>query len=162
MNSQLPEDIWSPSDLTELIADLHRYAEWLSSYSVKQRVAGQAVTMTPPPLSARAVASLQQLQEKQALTVAGVEALITDLQQFQSRARVVTFTLAGPPSHGLQKRVVAWCRQTLSPDVLVSFQFNATILGGVVVRYGSHIFDWSYRRQILANRGKFAEILRSV
>ena len=162
MSSPLPEGIWSPEDLSELLADLHRYAEWLSTYQVKQRVAGQTVSMAPPPLSVRAITCLQQLQEKQELTQAGVEALVDELQKFQSRALVINFTLAGPPSNGLKKRLILWCRQSIAPEILVSFQFNSTILGGMIVRYGSHIYDWSFRRQILAKRGSFAEILRNV
>ena len=53
------------------------------------------------------------------------------------------------------------CRP-VAPDVLVNFQFNATILGGMVVRYGSHVYDWSFRRQILAKRDTFPEVLRRV
>ena len=160
--NQLPDDIWSPEDLSELVADLHRYDEWLSAYQVKQRAIGQTAAMSPPPLSAHAITCLQQLQEKQALSQAGVETLIEELQKFQAAAPVINFTLAGPPSNGLKKRLVAWCRQSITPDILVSFQFNSTILGGMIVRYGSHIYDWSFRRQILAKRDGFVEVLRNV
>lgn len=161
MSQSLPDTIWSPEDLGELIADLHRYAQWLSSYLVKQHVVGAAAA-TPPNVSAAAVGYLRSLQSQQLLHGDGLETLIAELEKLKLNAPVVTITLAGPPSNGLKKQVVAWCRQHIEGNILVGFQFNATILGGMVVRHGSHIFDWSFRRQILANRGKFAEVLRNV
>jgi F0F1-type ATP synthase delta subunit len=50
----------------------------------------------------------------------------------------------------------------VAPNMLVDFKFNSTMLGGMVVQYGSHIYDWSFRQRILDARDKFPEVLRSV
>jgi len=160
--SHLPDSIWSPEDLTELIADLKHYNQWLTSYQIKQQVTSGAPSPAAPTLSPAAIACLHDLHAKKALNNTGVEALITSLMSVQNSSPRIDFTLAAPPANGLKKSFVAWCRTNISPDALVSFQFNASLLGGMVVRYKSHIFDWSFRRQILANRNKFAEILRNV
>jgi len=162
MTHTLPNNIWSPDDLRELVTDLKRYAAWLSSYSIKQRVGATAQPAEQPTLSSTALTLLHDLHDRQALSAASVTKLIADLEALQVVAPHITFTLAAPPSNGLKKALVSWCREHISHDSLVSFQFNATILGGMVVRYGSHIYDWSFRRQILSNRGKFPEILRNV
>lgn len=162
MSLTLPSNIWSPEDLKELIGDLKRYARWLAAYAVKERVAASAAKQQPPTLSPTAIELLNGLHAKQALTQPGVDKLIADLQAVQVVAPQVNFTLAAPPSNGLKKTLVTWCRETIGHDALVSFDFNATILGGMVVRHGSHIYDWSFRRQILANRNKFPEVLRRV
>jgi len=62
----------------------------------------------------------------------------------------------------IQKNLVNWCRENIAPNILITFQFNATLLGGMVIRHGSNIFDWSFRRQILAARNNFPEVLRRV
>jgi F0F1-type ATP synthase delta subunit len=70
--------------------------------------------------------------------------------------------LAAPPSNGIKKTLVAWCRKNIATDILVNFDFNSTLLGGMVVRYGSHVFDWSFRRKILEEHSKFPGVLRNV
>lgn len=162
MSIQLPDSVWSPEDVAELIADMQRYEQWLSSYDVKRRVNPELPMSGQPNVSAVTVACLQVLHDHNTLNQAGVEELITELQAVQNQAPRIAFTFAAPASNGLKKQIVAWCRKHVAPNTLVSFQFNATILGGMVVRYGSHIFDWSFKRGILANRSKFAEILRNV
>ncbi len=162
MSTILPANVWSPEDLDELIADLVRYNQWLRSYLVKQHVVAGTTPVSPPQVSPAALSCLQALQQRQALTGPALDSLIADLQTVSKTAPRITFTLAGPPGGGLKKSLIGWCRQEIGPDILVNFQFNASILGGMVVRYGSHIYDWSFRRSILANQNRFAEILRNV
>jgi hypothetical protein len=139
------------------------YSKWLASYSIKQRVSGgENQPIAPPSLSALATSMLGGLHDRHNLTQASVDKLISDLEAIDVVAPRIHFTFAAAPSNGLKRTFVSWCRDNLSHDILVSFSFNATILGGMVVRYGSHIFDWSIRRQILANRAKFPETLRHV
>lgn len=162
MSLTLPNNVWSPEDLKELISDLKQYAQWLASYSIKQRVSSSSQPAEPPTLSPLAVNMLHDLRDRHALSQAGVDKLIADLEAVEVAAPRIHFTFAAAPSNGLKRDFVSWCRDNISHDALVSFSFNATILGGMVVRYGSHIFDWSFRRQILASRAKFPEVLRRV
>jgi len=162
MSLTLPGNIWSPEDLKELIGDIERYARWLADYSIKQRVSNSKLASQPPALSAPAINLLHELHAQHTLTTASVDKLLADLQAVDVIAPRIAFTFAAAPSNGLKKEFVSWCRDNISHDVLVSFNFKATILGGMVVRYGSHIYDWSFRRQILASRDKFPEVLRHV
>ena len=162
MSSSLPDNVWSPDDLAELMSDLERYNQWLSGYQVKLRVTSDAAATKPPDVSAASLAYLQMLHDKQALSTGSIERLLDELRAIELTAPRLNFTFAAPPSGGLKKTFVRWCRTHIAPNALISFQFNKTILGGMVVRYGSHIFDWSLRRDILANRDKFTEVLRRV
>ena len=74
----------------------------------------------------------------------------------------MSITLAAPAGAGLKRTLAEWCRQNIDENLLVHFDFNATLLGGMVVNYGSRIFDWSFRRRILEDRAKFPEVLRRV
>lgn len=162
MSLVLPSNIWSPEDLKELIGDLKLYAKWLAGYTVKQRVAASSTPSQPPTLSPTAANLLHELHEHHSLNQASVDKLIADLQGVEVIAPRISFTFAAAPSNGLKREFVNWCREHVSHDALVSFSFNATILGGMVVRHGSHIYDWSFRRQILDNRAAFPEVLRRV
>lgn len=162
MSLTLPSNIWSPEDLRELISNLKQYATWLAGYSIRQRVSSPGRADEPPALSATAVSMLHELQDRHALTQASVDKLIADLEAIEVVAPRIHFTFAAAPSNGLKRAFVGWCRSNISHDILVGFGFNTTILGGMVVRYGSHIFDWSFRRQLLASRDRFPEVLRRV
>jgi F0F1-type ATP synthase delta subunit len=163
MKLQLPNDVLTPQDLKGVIAEVREYARWASHAAVKQRVAGKAVAgAQPPALSPAASSLIEAAAGGKPLTQPALEQLIASLEDFESKAPSVSITLAGPPSNGLKKSLATWCRQNIGPNVLVNFSFNSTLLGGLVIRYGSRIFDWSFRRQILANRQKFPEVLRRV
>ena len=84
------------------------------------------------------------------------------LEKYIKTAPSITITLVAPTTNDTRKTLVNWCRKNIAPNILVDFRFNTTILGGMVIRYGSHIFDWSFRRQLLNNSKNFSEILRHV
>ena len=163
MRLQLHDSVSSPQDLKTLILDIREYARWFSHVATKQRVRAEkdvGKTDEPPSMSEAAVALLKGVSGDKPLTQESLDSLITALEDFEAQAPLIEVTLAAPPSGGLKKTLTAWFRKNIDPNVLVSFQFNSTLLGGMVVRYGSRIFDWSFRRQILAERGHFPEVLR--
>jgi len=161
MNLKLDESVSSPQDLRALIAELHAYGNWLAHNDIKRRV-GSGGKNPAPELSPAAKACLKDYVPTSAKAEAALEELVAELDKLSRTARQITITLAAPAPGNLKKTLVGWCRANLDSDVLVSFQFNANLLGGMVVRSGSHIFDWSFRRSIMENRLKFPETLRHV
>jgi hypothetical protein len=161
MKIKLPDSVASPQDLTALLLELQDYGRWFTHESMKVRTnvthPSQTQILTPA-----ASALLRDWGSKKPLTSDTLDSLMDALQDFKKSASTITLTLAAPPTSGLKETLVAWCRANIAPTVLVTFQFNATLLGGMVVRYGSHIFDWSFKRQILAAREHFPEVLRRV
>lgn len=161
MKWKLPSSLSSPQDFRALVLEIRQYARWFAHASVKQHFSAGS-TDQPVPMSAVAVAIIQDWFGEKQIDQAGLDKLIEVLEDFEKSAPRLTITLAAAPSNGLKKSLVEWCRENIGPNVLVDFQFNSTLLGGMVVRWGSHIFDWSFRRQILAGRGRFPEVLRHV
>lgn len=162
MKVKLPEGVCSPQDLQAIILEIKQYADWSSHAAVKQKVVAKSAVTDKPSVSAEAASIVKDWAGDKTLTRQGLDDLVTELEEFAESAPYMTITLAAAPSGGLKKELVAWCRQNIEPNVLVAFKFNSTILGGLVVRYGSRVYDWSFRRQILANRNAFAEVLRRV
>ena len=158
---KLPSSIASQQDLAAVILEVRDYARWFNHAAVKMEVTGAQIPV-PPSLSPGANelintgASPREFQQKK------LDDLITALEHVHDEAPVMTITLAALASGELRQQLVAWCRQNIGQDVLVNFAFNSTILGGMVVHWGSHIFDWSFRREILAASHNFAEVLRRV
>ena len=162
MKIQLPESIVSAQDATAVIGEIRAYAGWLGRASVKQRLSVKTAD-EPPALSQAALALIKQWGGPDVpLNQEGLGQLADALEEFVEAAPGITFTLAAVPPGSLKKSLVSWSRQNLSPDILVNFKFNANLLGGLVVNYGSHIFDWSFRRQILESKAKFPGVLRRV
>ena len=161
MKLELHESVASPQDLQALIIELHDYVRWFSHNAVKKQTKakhlGEAPELTPP-----AKATLSGWSAKHGLSRSSLDQLVQSLETYAHDAAVMTITLAAPPTIGIKKQLTAWCRQNVSPAILVNFDFNSLILGGMVVRYGSHIYDWSFRRQIMDNRNHFPEVLRNV
>lgn len=148
----LPATILSVQDVEGLIVEIKQYGKWLSHNNVKQRLNIPASTELPELTPAA--------QDIIAGAGTDLEGLVGDLEDLRDNAPRLTITLAAPAGGELKRTLSAWCRANIEPDVLISFQFNSTLLGGMVVRYGSHIFDWSFRRRVIDTRSAFPPLLR--
>jgi hypothetical protein len=163
MALKLPDSLCSPKDLRAVIIDVRAYAKWYAQEAIKQRVtAGKGPIASPPTVSEEATRVLVAWADGGTLDAAAIEGLIKALENLDRTAPRLTITLAAPPAGDVRRSLVGWCRQNLSPDMLVSFRFNRSLLGGMVVRSGSRIYDWSFCRSILANKDAFPEVLRNV
>lgn len=161
MRLKLPEQVSSTQDLKALIIEIRQYARWYGQTAVKQQVTGHRDSDLPI-VSPAASALLNDWGGGKPLSRESLDELIKSLSEYEATAPKLTITLAAPAPGSLRKSLLAWCRQNIDENILVNFKFNATILGGMVVNFGSHVYDWSFRRQILAAREKFPEELRRV
>lgn len=161
MKLQLPDSVCSRQDVAALLVDVQAYVRWYYHVTIKKRLKLRGAS-EQPDISPAARELIQDWSIKKPLSLKSLDELISALKSFKDAAPTLDITLAAPATKNLKKSLVTWCRKNIEPDVLVTFKFDSTLLGGMVVRYGSHIFDWSFRRQILASRDKFPEILRHV
>lgn len=161
MKLMLPDDIYSHQDLKQLINELKNYVAWFRKMAIKARV-GQPVETESPTLSNAAQQFIDELDQNAQNNDQLLDELITILKRFEMEAPTITITLAAPADNDLKSKLVAWCRQNLDPKILVEFHYRSNIFGGMVVKYGSQIFDWSFHRQIMANVSHFPEVLRRV
>lgn len=161
LSLELPPSVCSQQDVKTLVLEVREYARWYSQASIKKRLKLKR-TVPQPTLSPGATELIHDWSIKKPLSTQSLDELIGALEALAVNAPGLTIVLAAPATGNLKKTLVSWCRKNIAPDILVSFEFNSTLLGGLVVRYGSRIFDWSFRRQILENSSKFAEVLRHV
>lgn len=158
---KLPRDIVSTQDLASTIMDLQDYHSWLSQNAILNKTHLKSNTVAPT-LNKSAENLINTLLEIQNLNKDNLEKIIKELLVLKESASVIHITLASPPTVELRNRLVTWCRENIKKDTLIDFSFNSTLLGGMVLRFGSHIYDWSFKKQILANRHKFSEVLANV
>ena len=161
MKLNLPASIASSQDLAAVITDVHTYAKWASRELIKQRVSGKS-TGQQPEISPEASDIIRTWSKGKPLTQASIDSLVKTLDEHRKEAPSITVTLAAIPSGELKAKLVGWIRKELASDMLVNFRLNRNILGGMVVSYGSHIFDWSFRRKLLDSPITFHEVLNRV
>lgn len=159
---RLEETIISLQDLKSLILEVRDYAKWFTHDSIKKRVGVKKGRASPPAMSPATETVIRQWNAKKPLSQQSLDELIATLEDYAKTAPQFTVVLAAPPTITFKKTIVGWCRDNVAPNILVNFQFNSTLLGGIVVRCGSRVYDWSFRRQILDSGQKFAEVLRRV
>lgn len=161
MSLILPSSVSSTQDVTALSLEVQTYAKWYSQYA---NAAKMKVAYKEPQPDITPVASelIREWGKQNPLTPASLDQLIKELAHKTKSAPIMTITLAAPATSDVKSALVSWARENINPDVLITFRFNSTILGGMVVRVGSRIFDWSFRRAILNERQKFREIISRV
>lgn len=157
----LPDEVASIQDLTGLILEVREYIKWFSHNAILERVSKKR-TSKPITLSPSATKLLQEWEKMQPISTRSLDELLDTLNLYKNTAPTLSITLAAPVTNDIKATLINWCRTNVAPNVMVTFGFNATLLGGMVVHLGSRIFDWSFRRQILASRDNFAEALRRV
>jgi hypothetical protein len=158
MSPKLPASISSPQDLTTLVLEMREYARWSHHESIKKRAGVKHSSDAPAtsPAASELIRTLKSPDDKD------FDTLIETLESYKTNAPTMTITLPAPPTNGLKTTLVGWCRENIAPNILVSFKFNSALLGGMTVTFGSRVFDWSFRRQLLAAREQFPEVLRRV
>ena len=158
---KLPNTVSSLQDLGILSLEIREYAKWFSHNAIKERVHARGAT-PPPPLSPGALEMIRTISSKKLLSQQMLDDLLREIETAKKNAPTITITLAAPAANDLKQTLVGACREHIADNALVTFKFSSGLLGGMVVAYGSRVFDWSFRRQILANGSKFPEVLRHV
>lgn len=161
MKINLPDTVSSRQDLQEVILGVRKYAQWYSQTYVKMRYKPND-KYEVPAISAAATNIINDWNQEKKLSVKRLDELVEALQDLEATAPAMSLTLAAPAPGSLKKELLKWCRKNIAPNILVDFKFNSTILGGMVVSIGSHVYDWSFRREILAALEKFPEVLKNV
>ena len=161
MKLELPDELSSRQDLRALILEIKAYARWFSQAMVKSR-SSSGQNQNPPAISSPAVEIVKKWHGQEAIGPKTLDKLIAGLEEYAVSAPTIKITLAAAASRELKNALITWCRKNIKPNILVDFKFNSTMLGGMVVSYDSHVYDWSFKRQILTSSDKFPEILRNV
>lgn len=158
MAFELPPAVYSPQLLESVIYDLETYLEWYRESSVKKRVG--AKPQEEPTHSAETVLVIQTYMDGKTPTLEGLQALLGELRAV--KLPEIHLTLAAMPNHAQREALVMWFRRNVSPHVLLSFVADRNLGGGLVVRTPNHVFDFTWKQQLLGRREKLAEIIKRV
>lgn len=157
----LPPSVSSPHDIAALVLEIRLYAKWYAQYSNANKVHA-AYSQPQPQLSPVAGDIIRAWHKEKALTPARLDDLIALLEKTAKSAPMLFITLAAPVTVEVKEQLVQWARTNLRDDILVTFHFNRAILGGMVIRVGSSIFDWSFKRKLLEGQTQLSKVLSHV
>lgn len=152
----LPVDVYSPDQLSEAIMELRNYVAALRDSAVRAKVGGEAA-IAQPQISE----PLQHLLSAANATggeINTLENLAGELEQLLAKAPVIHITLAALPSRTIKRQITLWFRTEIHPASLIVFSARGDIGGGAVVQAGSHLYDLSFKKQILTNKQRIMEI----
>lgn len=158
---ELPIGIVSTQDIARVEQELISFATWFQQNAIKQRMHLTKGTAMPG-LSAEAIELLRSVSVDNNITQQQLDNLRQAIASLRQKSQTITITLAAPAPSQLKQQIVSWCRQEIHAQSLIDFRFNSTLLGGMVVRFGSHVYDWSWRRTLLAHKNDFTAELRRV
>lgn len=148
----LPTSIVSPTDVARLVQELDLIDSFFRQNEI--RAPGQQAAL--PRMSklldqCAAENQLNMLQEDHR------QVIISTMQVLHKSAPVVHMSFSIDPPGTYVQKIVAWMRQNIHPQVLVTVGLQPTIGAGCIVRTTNKIFDFSLREYFVEKRGFFIE-----
>lgn len=155
MSMNLPTDVYSPDQVSLLTMDLRTYIDALRDTAVRASKGTRKATAQPE--TSPLVRSILEASPDST-----PEELLKDLEALLKTAPIIHLTLAAMPSNDMKHQLVTWFRTQINPSTLVTFTQRRDIGGGVIVRAGSRLYDLSFKRRLLDNKQRIAELANSV
>lgn len=160
MNLRLPVDLYSPDQLSAVILELHDYVGTLRDMAVRSK-SKTAKREEEPHVSALLLGALHGAEIKLGDAKAA-EQLLGALKLVRDKAPVVHVTLAALPNRTLKRQLTVWFRTQVHQHILMTFAMRSDIGGGIVVRAGSHVYDFSLKYILVENKHRISEIFAGV
>ena len=158
MSLRLPVDLYSPDHISLHIQELRAYIGEKRNAAAQVKAGGEAES---PSLSSTLTALLHSAAVK-AEDMRALEGVVKDLEVLRDKAPVVHLTFAAMPNRTLIRQLTVWFRNQVHPYTLLTVAMRRDIGGGMMLRTGSNIYDFSFRGQILRHKERISELFESV
>jgi hypothetical protein len=155
---ELPGAVYSPQMLEAVTYEIRQYLEWYRQTKVQKEVGAKSAP--EPTHSAETALVIEAWLANRTATVEAVEELVEFLANL--KLPQVHIMLAAMPNRAQRTALVDWFRNSTTPQLLVSFVADRNLGGGIVVRTPNHIYDYTWKQQLIAGREKIAGIIKSV
>ncbi|MCL4357324.1 F0F1 ATP synthase subunit delta [Patescibacteria group bacterium] len=160
---KLDGSISSSEDLRAVIEEIKSYKSAFRQAQIKAAVSHHPGRQPLPELSSPAAAMLNQFRSgSKPIINETIEQALVELERMFAQAVKIRVVLAAPAPNSLKRRLTDWMRNNVAKNLLIDYRYDSGILGGMVIIAGSHIYDWSLRRDLQANGDKFKEVISRV
>jgi len=157
--AQLPTLVVGPADVVRLRREVEALDIYLRQAAVRAEKTHAEVKL---PKTSRMLDEVIRLNKLDLTSGDYRQATLNWLNWLLDGAPVVHVSFAADPSSAFTDRVVAWFRQNIHPQVLVTVGLQPTIAAGCVVRTPNKYFDLSLRSSFDTSRPILIEKLRSL
>lgn len=157
--ARLPLDLYSPEQLSAVIIELREYSSALRDMQVRAKMAKSEIT---PPHTSALLLGVIHSTEANATDMTAIEKLLHQLEAIRDKAPTAHIMMAALPNRDLKRKLIEWFRTQIHPYMLLTFATRTDIGGGIIMQAGSHIYDYSFRQQLLNNKHRISEIYNSV
>lgn len=155
---ELPAAVYSPQILESVIYDVQVYLDWARQNQIRRKVGTDP--KSEPNHSDETVLVIEAWLNGQPPTLESIEQLLQHLRAL--KLPQVHITLAALPNRSQRETLVKWFRTNTTSHLLVSFVADRNLGGGIVVRTPNHVFDYTWKQELVAARDKLAGIVRRV
>lgn len=150
----LPPEVYSPDQLSALIMEARDLAATLRQQAALAKAGGTSAKQQVSPAVSEGLAKLAGT-----ISVESAEHVAKGLELLRNTVPTVRLVLAAQPNRQFKMKLVKWFRDEIHPQVLVVFIVRSDIAGGVVVQTVGHVYDFSFKRQLIAAKPRIAELL---
>lgn len=154
-----PPALTGRADISRLLRELEALDNDLESQRARSKGKGGSYRL---PNMSRA---LNDFLETNKLDIADDQTrmnLRTQLRKLKDHAPVIHMTFASDADPDSMQRIVAWIRQELHPQALISVGLQPSLVGGVYVRTPNHVHDLSIRAHMRDSRGVIVQDLATL
>jgi hypothetical protein len=144
---RLPVLVSSPGDVGRLIRELEAIDEML--LQLKLRKSGEQPRL---PKTSYLLNRLVEINDLSLLNARERQHLQRFLQLVKDQAPLLHISFSADPSPAFMEKLMAWLRQEIHPQALVSTGLQPNIGAGCIVRTTNRRFDFSLRENFTQNR----------
>lgn len=154
---QLPVSVAGPVEIGRLIREVEEVSEKLLQLGLRH--AGTKVKM---PQTSHLLDQVVELNELNLLHSEDREALKKFLTTVHDNAPVLHMSFSADPAPAFVEKLMAWLRQEIDPQVLLTIGLQPNLGAGCVVRGTNHLFDLSLKQDFIKKRGLLTEKLKAL
>jgi hypothetical protein len=155
---ELPAAIYSPQLLESVTYDIQYYLDWYRQNQIRKQVGAEP--KEEPNHSDETVLVIEAWLAGKPPTLESLEALLDYLKKL--KLPEVHIMLAALPNRAQREAFVNWFRSNTTPHLFISFVADRNLGGGIVVRTPDHVYDYSWKQELLTGRDKLVGILKRV
>lgn len=162
MESKLLEKIYTLNNLNLLILYLKDYSAMLLQNELRSLADknGLGVNIIKTNIPSQFISMIEGKLDLDIASSKDVDSYVAKLEQTKKNASVVYITVADIISSEFLTEIVRWLRNNIKDDILVEFNQDPSIIGGVMIRNKNKMFDYSYKALLEANKEKVNEIIK--
>ncbi len=158
---RLPVDLYSVDQLSAIMLELHDYSSILRNQAIKIKATNSQLPADMPHISALLLGVFHGAGMTPG-NQAKAESLLHALELIRNKAPIVHVTLPALPNRTFKRQLTVWFRSEVHPHTFLTFVTRTDMGGGIILQTGSGVYDFSFRRQLLGNKYRIAEIFASV